>query len=168
MSDVIIIFVTNVLLRSAKINNNFELNKHLSDYFTPIVFHETKIKIMEQETINKRICYIIKKEGHTVGSFAKKMNVRDQTIRNITIGRNKPGYDVIVKIIDSFEWVDANWLIMGQKNHSDSDSDKEKLYSVIATQQKTIEKQQETIDRLTFLLVQRESKDHSKKATNAG
>ena len=163
MSDVIIIFVTNVLLRSAKINNNFELNKHFL-----IVFHETKIKIMEQETINKRICYIIKKEGHTVGSFAKKMNVRDQTIRNITIGRNKPGYDVIVKIIDSFEWVDANWLIMGQKNHSNSDSDKEKLYSVIATQQKTIEKQQETIDRLTFLLVQRESKDHSKKATNAG
>ena len=166
MSDVIIIFVTNVLLRSAKINNNFELNKHLSDYFTLIVFHETKIKIMEQETINKRICYIIKKEGHTVGSFAKKMNVRDQTIRNITIGRNKPGYDVIVKIIESFDWVEANWLIMGKKNYNESD--KEKLYSVIATQQKTIEKQQETIDRLTFLLVQRESKDHSKKATNAG
>jgi uncharacterized coiled-coil protein SlyX len=55
---------------------------------------------------------------------------------------------------------------MGKKNYNESD--KEKLYSVIATQQKTIEKQQETIDRLTFLLVQRESKDHSKKATNAG
>ena len=121
---------------------------------------------MEQETINKRICYIIKKVGHTVGSFEKKMNVRDQTIRNITIGRNKPGYDVIVKIIESFDWVEANWLIMGKKNYNESD--KEKLYSVIATQQKTIEKQQETIDRLTFLLVQRESKDHSKKATNAG
>ena len=144
------IFVAHKLLRSAKMQHIFGIRKHLSDYFTLIVFHETKIKIMEQETINKRICYIIKKEGHTVGSFAKKMNVRDQTIRNITIGRNKPGYDVIVKIIDSFEWVDANWLIMGQKNHSDSD--KEKLYSVIATQQKTIEKQQETIDRLTFLI----------------
>lgn len=121
---------------------------------------------MEQETINKRICYIIKKEGHTVGSFAKKMNVQDQTIRNITIGRNKPGYDVIVKIIDSFEWVDANWLIMGQKKNNETD--KEKLFSVITTQQKTIEKQQETIDRLTSLLAQRELKSHSKKATNAG
>ena len=121
---------------------------------------------MKQETINERICYIIEKEGHTVGSFAKKMNVRDQTIRNITIGRNKPGYDVIVKIIDSFEWVDASWLIMGQKNYKEAD--KERLYSIIETQQRTIEKQQETIDRITSILTQNKPSDHSKKIRDAG
>ena len=63
-----------------------------------------------------------------------------------------PSYDNIVKIVESFEWVDANWLIMGKK--SSTDADKEKLFSVIAAQQKTIENQQKTIARLTEKMLQ--------------
>lgn len=107
---------------------------------------------MEKETINDRVRYIIKKEGHTISSFARKIDIGDQTIRSITKNRNKPSYELIVKIIESFEWVDANWLVMGEK--SDMDVDKKKLYSIISTQQKTIENQQKTIDRLTAKLVQ--------------
>jgi plasmid maintenance system antidote protein VapI len=119
---------------------------------------------MGQETINDRIRYIIEKEGHTVSSFAKKIKIGDQTIRSITKNRNKPSYDIIVKIVESFEWVDANWLVMGQK--SNADTDKKKLYSVIATQQKTIESQQKTIDRLTAKLVHDLPDEPSQKVAN--
>ncbi|WP_036932204.1 helix-turn-helix transcriptional regulator [Prevotella sp. HUN102] len=121
---------------------------------------------MEQETINDRIRYIIEKEGHTVSSFAKKMDIGDQTIRSITKDRNKPSYDIIVKIVENFDWVDANWLVMGEK--SETDTDKKKLYSIIATQQKTIENQQKTIDRLTSKLVQDISEASSPKVANVG
>jgi DNA-binding XRE family transcriptional regulator len=119
---------------------------------------------MEQETINDRIRYIIEKEGHTVSSFAKKIEIGDQTIRSITKDRNKPSYDIIVKIVESFEWVDANWLVMGQK--SSADADKKKLYSIISTQQKTIESQQKTIDRLTAKLVHDLPDEPSQKVAN--
>ena len=44
------------------------------------------------------------------------------------------------------------------------DIDKKKLYSVISTQQKTIDSQQKTIDRLTAKLVQELSEEPSKKS----
>lgn len=50
---------------------------------------------------------------------------------------------------------------MGEK--SDMDVDKKKLYSIISTQQKTIENQQKTIDRLTAKLVQELPEDPLKK-----
>lgn len=98
---------------------------------------------MEKETINDRVRYIIEKEGHTISSFARKIDIGDQTIRSITKDRNKPSYELIVKIIESFEWVDANWLVMGEK--SNMDMDKKKLYSIMSTQQKTIESQQKRL-----------------------
>ena len=76
-----------------------------------------------------------------------------------------PSYDNIVKIIENFDWVDANWLVMGIK--SEADTDKKKLYSVIATQQKTIENQQKTIDRLTAKLIQDFPDEPSKKMASA-
>lgn len=121
---------------------------------------------MEKETINKRICYIIEKEGHNISSFARKIGIGDQTIRSITKDRNKPSYEIIVKIIESFEWVDANWLVMGEK--TDMDVDKKKLYSIISTQQKTIESQQKIIDRLTSKLVENLPEEPSKKVASAG
>ena len=55
---------------------------------------------------------------------------------------------------------------MGEK--SEIDTDKKKLYSVISTQQKTIDSQQKTIDRLTAKLVQELSEVPSKKVANVG
>lgn len=110
------------------------------------------------ETINDRIRFIIEKEGYTVSSFAKKIEIGDQTIRSITKNRNKPGYDLIVKIIENFDWIDANWLIMGKKGNGDSEK---KLYEIIANQQKTI-------DRLTERIVQESSSNSPQKVESAG
>ena len=65
--------------------------------------------------IIERIQQIIDHENLNISSFAKKIGVVDQTIRGIVIQkRNKPGYDLIVKILQTFNWVDPEWLILGK------------------------------------------------------
>lgn len=61
-----------------------------------------------------RIQKIMEKEGLSVASFARKIGVVDQTVRGIVVQRrNKPGYDLIVRILQTFAWVNAEWLILG-------------------------------------------------------
>lgn len=120
----------------------------------------------EKETITDRISQIIEKEGHSVSTFAKKLGIPWTTANNIISGRNSPNYESLVKIIENFAWVDANWLVMGEKN-ARGDVDKTKLYALIEAQQRTIEKQQDTIDRLTERLVN-DLPDTGKKVAVAG
>ena len=54
---------------------------------------------------------------------------------------------------------------MGQKGAKGTDA--EKLYSIISTQQKTIENQQKTIDRLTAKLVENIPEESGKKVADA-
>ena len=120
----------------------------------------------EKETITDRISQIIEKEGHSVSTFAKKLGIPWTTANNIISGRNSPNYESLVKIIENFAWVDANWLVMGEEAARD-DVDKKKLYAMIEAQQKTIEKQQDTIDRLTKRLL-KDLPDTGKKVAVAG
>lgn len=120
----------------------------------------------EKETITDRISQIIEKEGHSVSTFAKKLGIPWTTANNIISGRNSPNYESLVKIIENFAWVDANWLVMGEEA-ARNDVDKKKLYAMIEAQQKTIEKQQDTIDRLTERLL-KDLPDTGKKVAVAG
>lgn len=64
--------------------------------------------------IIERVQKIIDKEGLNVSSFAKRIGVVDQTVRGIVVQRrNKPGFDLIVKILQTFNWVNAEWLLLG-------------------------------------------------------
>ena len=64
--------------------------------------------------IVERIQKIMEKEGLNVASFARKVGVVDQTIRGIVVQRrNKPGFDLIVRILQTFVWANAEWLILG-------------------------------------------------------
>ena len=64
--------------------------------------------------IVERIQKIMEKEGLNVASFARRVGVVDQTIRGIVVQRrNKPGFDLIVRILQTFAWVNAEWLILG-------------------------------------------------------
>lgn len=101
------------------------------------------------ETINDRVLQAIEREGFTVGTFAKRVGVPDSTIRNITSTDRRPGYDLIVKIIQTINrpWCDANWLVMGQESKPVvDDQDTKKLLKLIADQQKTLADQQHTIE----------------------
>ena len=62
-----------------------------------------------------RLQEIIDYTGLNVSSFAKKIGVVDQTIRGIVVQkRNKPGFDILAKILQTFTWIDAEWLITGK------------------------------------------------------
>ena len=64
--------------------------------------------------IVERIQKIMEKEGLNVASLARRVGVVDQTIRGIVVQRrNKPGFDLIVRILQTFVWVNAEWLILG-------------------------------------------------------
>lgn len=98
------------------------------------------------QTINDRINGIIEKEGHTIATFAKKIGVPWTTVKNIVSGRNAPSYDIMVRIINAVDWVDANYLLMGEEIQKGNQTN---LLSIVERQNKTIESQQTTIDRLT-------------------
>lgn len=115
----------------------------------------------KRKAVIDRISQIIEKEGITKSIFAKRLGISWTSANNIITGRNVPSYENLVKIIETFEWVDANWLVMGEES-SQKDTDKEKLYALIGTQQKTIEKQQGTIDRLTRRLIEDLPEDNKK------
>ncbi len=62
-----------------------------------------------------RLQQVIEHEGLNVASFAKKIGVGDQTIRGIVIQkRNNPGYELIYKISQAFDWLNIEWLITGE------------------------------------------------------
>lgn len=121
--------------------------------------------MIKNENITDRIVKIMEKEGHTVSTFARKLGISWTSANNIVSGRNAPNYKTIVKIIESFDNIDANWLVMGQQGAKGTDA--EKLYSIISTQQKTIENLQKTIDRLTEKLVEGISEESGKKVADA-
>lgn len=66
-----------------------------------------------EKTVNERIKIIIKHYDLNPNSFSVKMGMRDTTIRNIISDRNKPSYDVIMKILSTFEDISPLWLLDG-------------------------------------------------------
>ncbi len=78
--------------------------------------------------IIERLQEVIAHEGLTVSAFARKIGVVDQTIRGIVIQRrNKPSFDILEKIIQTFNWINAEWLITGNGEMvKDSPNSKEK------------------------------------------
>lgn len=108
------------------------------------------------ETINDRIKLMIEREKLTVGTFAKRCGVPDSTIRSLMTKDRRPGYDLIVKMIQTIDrpWCDANWLVMGQEpKPAIENQDTNKLLKLIADQQRTIEEQRKRIDQLTDRLL---------------
>lgn len=105
------------------------------------------------ETVKERIMHIIEREGLSIGTFAKKCGVPDSTIRSIVNTDRKPGFDLLVKIIETVDrpWCDANWLVLGQQTAEDQDT--KKLMKIISDQQHTIEEQRKRIDTLTDKLL---------------
>lgn len=65
--------------------------------------------------ICERIKELIEDQKMTIASFARRIGVGDQTVWGIVVQkRNKPGYDVLLKIAQTFEWLDVEWLITGK------------------------------------------------------
>jgi len=64
-------------------------------------------------TINNRIDLLINTLKMNNNSFSVKLGVSPTIIHNIIKGRNAPSYDIIQKIVLSFDNINTNWLITG-------------------------------------------------------
>lgn len=65
-------------------------------------------------TINERIKLLITHLNYNPNSFSKEIGyLYGSTVNNIVIGRNNPGYEVLVKILQRFPAVNPRWLLLG-------------------------------------------------------
>lgn len=106
----------------------------------------------KKTTFAERVQIVIEKENLNPSTLAKKLNVPPQSMRNIIAGRNNPSYDTIVSLLNLFNWLTADWLVLGIEPEEPK-SNPEKLYAIIEKQHNTIDRQQNTIDMLTRRLV---------------
>ena len=86
--------------------------------------------------VSSRIKLIMEREELTAWGLARKIEVPGQTVSNIVNGRNYPGLEMLVKIINAFAWVTADWLVMG--NESPTGMSDRSLLDVVSQQAKTI------------------------------
>lgn len=86
--------------------------------------------------VSSRIKLILEREELTAWGLARKIEVPGQTVSNIVNGRNYPGLEMLVKIINAFAWVTADWLVMG--NESPTGMSDRSLLDVVSQQAKTI------------------------------
>lgn len=58
---------------------------------------------------------IMEHEKMSPAAFSRKIGVGDQTVRSVCVmRRNKPSFDFLSKVVQSFEWLDPFWLLTGE------------------------------------------------------
>ena len=65
-------------------------------------------------TIGERIEEIINFHKTNRNKLSLKLNINSSVLFNIVKGRNLPSYDMILKILDEFPDISAEWLIKGE------------------------------------------------------
>ena len=70
--------------------------------------------MLNNTAIVSRIEEIRKNHQLTAASFATKIGVQRSAISHILSGRNKPSLEFLMKIHDSFDEVNLEWLILGK------------------------------------------------------
>ncbi|MBN1988648.1 MAG: helix-turn-helix transcriptional regulator [Bacteroidales bacterium] len=66
-----------------------------------------------EQGISTRLQVIFEMEGITASIFADKIGVQRSAISHILSGRNKPGFDLLQKIIANYPNISTEWLISG-------------------------------------------------------
>lgn len=61
-----------------------------------------------------RLLKFIHSEGISSAKLAEKIGVQPSSISHILSGRNKPSFDFITKVLNSFPNLNSDWLIVGK------------------------------------------------------
>ncbi len=64
--------------------------------------------------MKNRIKKLIEKENVTSAQFAEYIGISPSSLHHIVSGRNNPSLEVIQKILNRFEYLNALWLITGE------------------------------------------------------
>jgi transcriptional regulator with XRE-family HTH domain len=65
------------------------------------------------DELNKRVCSVMELFSVSKSDFATQLGIGLPTITHITSGRNKPGVDILQKILLTYPTLDAAWLMLG-------------------------------------------------------
>lgn len=88
-----------------------------------------------------RLQQIMDREGMTPGRFADSIGIQRSALSHILNGRNNPSLDVLMKVLNRFEYLATDWLMFGsgpmfkhqQNNEYDPDSEHEMYHERSAT-----------------------------------
>ena len=72
-----------------------------------------------------RIRLIMEKENLTPAKFADSLDINRAVISHILNGRNNPSLDVVTKILEVMDYINADWIITGSGNIYESGVDME-------------------------------------------
>lgn len=70
---------------------------------------------MSQTAIADRIKLIMDESGMTTTEFSNKLGVQRSGLSHVFNGRNRPGLDLILRIVKVFPHVSYSWLLDGKK-----------------------------------------------------
>ena len=95
----------------------------------------------------ERIKAIMNHYNLSVNAFSAKIGANQVTINQQMNGDRKVSLDTILKIVNSFDLISAQWLLTGKGEMLKSSSSKEesapitneRLFSIIESQQRTID-----------------------------
>lgn len=74
--------------------------------------------------MKEKLLILMKNEGLKPGQFAEKVGVNAAGISHILAGRNKPGFDLLQKILRAFPRVNPDWLLLDSDQvYRDEDGD---------------------------------------------
>jgi len=65
------------------------------------------------ESITERMRQVMERKGLNAKGFAELLGIQRSGLSHIYSGRNKPGLDLIQKILEVFPEVSAGWLLTG-------------------------------------------------------
>lgn len=67
------------------------------------------------DEINKRVLYILDAKFLSKNAFAAMLEVSQPVLTHIASGRNKPGLELITKILTNFPDISPDWLLLGKE-----------------------------------------------------
>lgn len=75
--------------------------------------------------IEKRLQLIMASNRLSASSFADRIGVQRSNVSHVLNGRNKPGYDFLLKVIQAFPKVNTHWLLTGDEKTEEVSSFRE-------------------------------------------
>ncbi len=72
-----------------------------------------------------KIAYLMKSEGLTTTRFAEILEIQPSAVSHLVSGRNKPGFDLLQKILRRFPRLNPDWLLLDSEEPYRQDQDDE-------------------------------------------
>lgn len=90
-----------------------------------------------------RILQFLKSENKSSSQFAEEIGVQPSGISHILSGRNNPSLDFILKMLERYKYLSADWLLFGKGQMYKSTSGMPTLFD----QENTVEPEAASFDR---------------------